>query len=115
MIDACMAWNNDNSKTENNDFTIGQEFNLLDYLMKNVKAWVISNSRNFRVIESEPSKYVIQCTNVEEKGCEWRMRAIMATNGSFKFVRYKDHKQDCSGITVMAILSLLLILLLILS
>ena len=65
-----MTWNNENSMTENGDFKIGQEFNSLDQLKKNVKASVISNNRNFRVIKSEPSKYVIQCTNEEKKGCE---------------------------------------------
>ena len=59
--------------TENGDFRIGQEFNSLDHLKKNVKAWAISNSRNFHVIESEPTKYVIQCTKAKEKRCEWRM------------------------------------------
>jgi MuDR family transposase len=83
--------------TENCGFRVGQEFNSLDHLKKNVKAWAISNSRNFRVIESEPTKYVIQCTNAEEKGCEWRMRAIMTATGAFRIVRYKEHKQDCSG------------------
>ncbi|XP_057539719.1 uncharacterized protein LOC130817822 [Amaranthus tricolor] len=81
---------------ENGDFRIGQEFSSLDHLKKNVKAWAISNNRNFRVIESEPSKYVIQCTNAEDIGCEWRMRAVMTATGSFKIVRYKGHNQDCS-------------------
>ena len=58
-----MTWNKDNSMTNNGEFRIGQEFNSLEHLKKNVKAWVISNSRNFRVIESEPTKYVIKCTN----------------------------------------------------
>ena len=83
--------------TENGDFRIGQEFSSLDHLKKNVKQWAISTNRNFRVIESDPSKYVIQCTNAEEKGCEWRMRAIMAATSSFKIVRYKGHNQDCAA------------------
>ena len=97
LIDEWMTWNNDNSMTENGDFKIGQEFNSLDHLKKNVKAWTISNNRNFRVIESEALKYVIQCTNAEEKGCECRMRAIMTATRSFKIVQFKGHKQDCSG------------------
>ena len=97
LIDAWMTWNNDNLMTEKGDFRIGQEFKSLDHLKKNVKAWAISNSRNFRVIESDPTKYVIECTNAEEKGCDWRMRAIMTATGAFRIVRYKEHKQDCSG------------------
>ena len=82
LIDAWMTWNNDNSMTDNGDF-IRQEFNSLDQLKKNVKVWARSNSRNFRTLESEPTKYVIQCINAEEKGCEWRMRAIMTSTHSF--------------------------------
>ena len=108
-----MTWNNDNSMTENGDFRIGQEFNSLDHLKKNVKAWAISNNRNFRVIESEPLKYVIQSTNAEEKGCEWRTQAIMSATRTFKVVRYKVINKIAQGITVMTIPSLLLILLLI--
>ncbi|XP_057543884.1 uncharacterized protein LOC130823277 [Amaranthus tricolor] len=92
-----MTWNNDNSMTENGDFRIGQEFNSLDHHKKNVKSWAISNNRNFCVIEWEPSKYVIQCTNAEEKGCEWRVRAITTATGSFMIVQYKGHNQDCSA------------------
>ncbi|XP_057523514.1 uncharacterized protein LOC130803329 [Amaranthus tricolor] len=73
LIDARMTYNNDNSMTENGDFRVGQEFNSLDHLKKIVKPCAISNSRNFRVNESEPTKYVIQCINAEEKSCEWRM------------------------------------------
>ena len=53
--------------------------------------------RNFREIESEPTKYVILSTNAEEKGCEWRMRAIFIPTSSFEIVLYKEHKQDSSG------------------
>ncbi|XP_057549324.1 uncharacterized protein LOC130827584 [Amaranthus tricolor] len=66
LIDAWMTWNDDNSMNENGDFRIGQEFSSLDHLKKNVKAWAISNNRNLRVIELEPSKYVVQCTNAED-------------------------------------------------
>ncbi|XP_057548212.1 uncharacterized protein LOC130826660 [Amaranthus tricolor] len=82
---------------ENGDFRSGQDFSSLDHLKKNVKAWVVSNNRNIRVIESESSKYVIQCTNGVERGCEWRMRAIMTATGSFMIVQYKGHNQDCSA------------------
>ena len=56
-----MTWNNDNSLTENGEFRIGQEFNSLDHLKKNVKAWAIANSRNFCVIESEPLVHLRLC------------------------------------------------------
>ncbi|XP_057546226.1 uncharacterized protein LOC130825165 [Amaranthus tricolor] len=96
-IDAWMTWNDDNFLNENGDFRIGQEFSSLDHLKKNLKAWAIYNNRNFCVIESKPSKYVIQCTNAEVIGCEWRMRVVMTFTGLFKIVRYQGHNQDCSA------------------
>ena len=60
--------------TENGNFRIGQEFESLDHLKKHVKAWAISNNRKFRVIESEPSKYVydvqMRRRKVVNGGCE---------------------------------------------
>ncbi|XP_057247563.1 uncharacterized protein LOC130589930 [Beta vulgaris subsp. vulgaris] len=70
----------------------------LQQLKNFVKAWSISRNQMFRVLESEPTKYVIECARKEVCHCPWRLRAIMTKSFSFKIVRYVGpHASNCLG------------------
>ncbi|XP_057248848.1 uncharacterized protein LOC125494674 [Beta vulgaris subsp. vulgaris] len=60
LIDSWMTWNVTGSLTVASEFEIGQEFASLQQLKNFVKAWSISRNQMFRVLESEPTKYVIE-------------------------------------------------------
>ncbi|XP_057247564.1 uncharacterized protein LOC130589931 [Beta vulgaris subsp. vulgaris] len=98
LIDSWMTWNVTGSLTVASEFEIGQEFASLQQLKNFVKAWSISRNQMFRVLESEPTKYVIECARKEVCHCPWRLRAIMTKSFSFKIVRYVGpHASNCLG------------------
>ncbi|XP_057247586.1 uncharacterized protein LOC130589945 [Beta vulgaris subsp. vulgaris] len=66
LIDSWMTWNVTGSLTVASEFEIGQEFASLQQLKNFVKAWSISRNQMFRVLESEPTKYVIECARKEQ-------------------------------------------------
>ncbi|XP_010677713.2 uncharacterized protein LOC104893315 [Beta vulgaris subsp. vulgaris] len=88
LIDSWMTWNCTGSLTVASEFEIGQEFASLQQLKNFVKAWSISRNQMFWVLESEPTKYVIECARKEVCHCPWRLRAIMTKSFAFKIVRY---------------------------
>lgn len=97
LNDSWMTWSENNSY--NGEFVVGQEFNSLHQLKDIVKSYSISKNQLFRVVEAEPSKYVVECKRKQTHNCSWRLRAIKYTVlPTFKIVRYNGpHASNCVG------------------
>lgn len=98
LIDSWMTWRSNNCMTLASEFEVGQEFDSLNQLKHFVKEWSILRNHNFKVLESEPTRYVIKCIRADECQCPWRLRAVLTLESSFKIVQYGGcHAGNCVG------------------
>lgn len=97
LLDSWRTWSNNHSF--DGEFAIGQEFDSLAQLKDIVKGYSIAKNHSFKVLESEPTKYVVECKRKSSCKCSWRLRAIKdPCLASFRIVRYNGpHASNCLG------------------
>lgn len=97
LHDSWMSWLENNSY--NGEFVVIQEFDFLHQLTDIVKSYSISKNQSFRVVESEPSKYVVECKRKQTHNCPRNLCVIRDTMlPIFRFVRYHgSHASNCVG------------------
>ncbi|XP_021749813.1 uncharacterized protein LOC110715539 isoform X1 [Chenopodium quinoa] len=97
LCDSWITWLGNN--TYNGEFSVGQEFDSLHQLKDIVKSYSITKNQSFRVVESEPSKYVVECKRKKTHNCPWKLRAIKDPMlPIFRVVEYNGpHANNCVG------------------
>ncbi|XP_021724591.1 uncharacterized protein LOC110691915 [Chenopodium quinoa] len=97
LRDSWITWLGNN--TYNGEFSVGQEFDSLHQLKDIVKSYSITKNQSFRVVESEPSKYVVECKRKKTHNCPWKLRAIKDPMlPIFRVVKYNGpHANNCVG------------------
>ncbi|XP_056688052.1 uncharacterized protein [Spinacia oleracea] len=97
LLDSCRTWSNNDFF--DGEFAIGQEFDSLEKLKDILKAYSIATNHSFKVLEGEPTKYIVKWKRKSSSKCSWRLRAIKhPCLVSFRIVRYNGpHASNCLG------------------
>src|SRR6516162_4116735 len=71
------------------EFKVGIQFESKEHLKSVVKMWHINNHYNFRVVDSDKTSWAVECTNIRNRDCKWRLRACYKKHACcFQITKY---------------------------